>query len=245
MVDLNQALPYISAEWARFHPNMINEVKMSSAVIQLLVLAGIAVFLILRLKDVLGTRDGFEKPQARPNGAAKSRGDFEVIEGGVDQDILDHAKEGSANAKALGAMKAAEPGFGVEEFLNGARGAYEMILMSFENGDMDKIEPFLSEDVFEAFSDVVAQRKKDGLKIEAVFVGVRETGLVNASFDESAQEAEISVRFVCELTSVVRDKAGDIVEGNASEIKRQKDIWTFGRKMGADNPNWQLIATGE
>ena len=218
---------------------------MNSAVIQLLVLAGIAVFLILRLKDVLGTRDGFEKPQARPNGASKSRGDFEVIEGGVDQDILDHAKDGSATAKALAAMKAAEPGFSVSEFLGGARGAYEMILMAFEKGEMGKIKPFLSDDVFEAFSEVVAQREKDGLQIDASFVGIREITLAGAEFDEDDKDAEISVRFVGELTSVVRDKAGDIVEGKPDEIKRQKDVWTFGRDMGENNPNWQLVATGE
>ena len=128
---------------------------MSSAIIQLLVLAGIAVFLILRLKDALGTRDGFEKPPVPAPTASKKRPEFEVIEGGADHDILDHAKEGSNAAIALAAMKAAEPSFGVGDFLNGARGAYEMILMAFENGDLDQVKPFLSDEVFETFSDVV------------------------------------------------------------------------------------------
>jgi len=218
---------------------------MSSSVIQLLVLAGIAIFLILRLKDVLGTRDGFEKPTAPKPIAKKDRAGFEVIEGGPDRDITDHAKEGSETAMALAAMKTAEPSFGVAEFLGGARGAYEMILMAFENGELDQIKPFLSDDVFETFSDVVEQRKESGLSIDAKFVGVRELVLTNAKFNKATAEAELTVKFVGELTSVVRDKAGKVIEGNASEIKRQKDVWTFGRKMGVDDPNWQLVATGE
>jgi len=218
---------------------------MSSAVIQLLVLAGIAVFLILRLKDVLGTRDGFEKPPASAPTETNKRPEFEVIEGGPDHDIIEHVKEDSKAALALAAMKGAEPTFGVSEFLGGARGAYEMILMAFESGDLEKIKPFLSAEVFETFSEVVAAREKKGLSIDANFVGVRELTLSRAEFDKTSQEGEITVKFVGELTSVVRDKDGEIVEGNQDEIKRQKDIWTFGRVMGADNPNWQLVATGE
>ncbi len=217
---------------------------MSSAVIQLLVLAGIAVFLILRLKNVLGTRDGFEKPQVPISSSARKRGEFEVIEGGPDRDIVDHVAEGSAAAKALAAMKVAEPSFSVGEFLTGARGAYEMILMAFEKGDMEKIRPFLGGEVFESFSDVVEAREKQGLTIDAQLVGVRETTLAAAEFDEKTREGEITVRFLGELTSVVRDKDRQIVEGNPNEIKRQKDVWTFARPMGTDDPNWQLVATG-
>jgi len=218
---------------------------MSSAVIQLLVLAGIAVFLILRLKDVLGTRDGFEKPPVSTKVAGRKRSDFEVIEGGPDRDITDHAEEGSESAKALASMKGAEPSFSVSEFLDGARGAYEMILMAFEKGELEQIQPFLSKDVYETFSDVVEARKKEGISIEANFVGVRELTLSDASFDEKSRVGEVTVKFVGELTSVVRDKDGEVLEGNPNEIKRQKDIWTFGRAMAADNPNWQLVATGE
>jgi predicted lipid-binding transport protein (Tim44 family) len=222
---------------------------MSSAVIQLLVLAGIAIFLILRLRNVLGTREGFEKPPVPMGGESEGRRggrrDFEVIEGGVDTDITDHVPDGSPAAKALAAMKIAEPGFNVGEFLHGARGAYEMILMAFENGDLDSILPFLSRDVYETFAEVVELRESQGLKVEATFVGIRELSLVTADYNRDTQEAEVTVRFVGELTSVVKNAAGEVVEGNPNEIKRQKDVWTFARKMGMDNPNWQLVATGE
>jgi len=219
---------------------------MSSAVIQLLVLAGIAVFLILRLRNVLGTRDGFEKPRVdAAEETAKARPEFEVIEGGPDSDITDHAEDGSDAAKALAAMKLVEPSFSVGEFLSGARGAYEMILMAFERGEIDSIAPFLGDDVHQTFVDVVGEREDQGLTIEANFVGVSELALAGAAFDRDTQEAEVTVRFVGELTSAVRDAAGEIIEGNPNEIKRQKDSWTFARTMGVNDPNWKLVATGE
>jgi predicted lipid-binding transport protein (Tim44 family) len=208
------------------------------------VLAGIALFLILRLKNVLGTREGFEKPRSANTPAARKRGDFAVIEGGPDRDITDHVAEDSDAAKALMAMKAAEPSFSVSEFLSGARGAYEMILMAFEKGDIEQIRPFLGEDVFETFAEVVKEREQQGLKIDASFVGVRELTLTGATFDEKSREGEITVRFVGELTSVVKDMDGQVIEGNSNEIKRQKDVWTFARPLGTDDPNWQLVATG-
>lgn len=220
---------------------------MSSPLIQLLVLAAIAIFLILRLRDVLGTREGFEKPvvtrQADERDARRDR--FEVIEGGPDADITDHVEEGSTAASALASMKVAEPSFNVGEFLGGARGAYEMILMGFEAGDLAKIKPFLSDEVYESFATVVEAREAKGLSIDADFVGLRELKLLDAEYDPTTSEGEITVRFVGEQTSVVRDKAGEIVEGNPKEVKRQKDVWTFARVMGSDNPNWQLVATGE
>lgn len=217
---------------------------MSAAVIQLLVLAGIAIFLILRLRSVLGTRDGFEQPQMRAQPTEQPRRDFEVIEGGVDNDIMDHVEDGTRSAKDLAAMKLAEPGFNVSEFLHGARGAYEMILMAFERGDLDEIKPFLSDEVYDSFLSVVSAREDQGLVVEAEFVGVREMTLDEASFDRSSREGEITVRYISELTSVVRNADGDIVEGDRNTIKRQKDLWTFAREMGADDPNWRLVATG-
>ena len=221
---------------------------MNSAIIQLLVLAGIAVFLILRLRSVLGTRDGFEKPQSSlPDSESRGRGrpEFDVIAGGPDRAITDHVEDGSDAAKAFAAMKMAEPGFSVSEFLGGARGAYEMILMAFENGDLSEVRSFLSAEVAEAFDSVIADREREGLTIEANFVGVREVAVHDGGFDRDTNEGDISVRFVGELTSVVRNAEGEIVEGDASEIKRQRDVWTFSRIMGSNDPNWVLVATGE
>lgn len=216
---------------------------MNSPLIQLLVLAGIAVFLILRLRSVLGTREGFEKPPLPTQSEKASRPDFEVIEGGPDRDITDHVPEGSKMAEDLAAMKRIEPEFSVSDFMGGARSAYEMIVMGFERGDLDDIQPFLAEDVFQTFVDVVSAREDQGLTIEAEFIGVRETAIVDTRFDKDTNYAEITMRFVGELTSVVRDSEGQVVEGSPTTVKRQKDTWTFARTMGSDDPNWLLVAT--
>jgi predicted lipid-binding transport protein (Tim44 family) len=217
---------------------------MNSPLIQLLVLAGIAVFLILRLKNVLGTRDGFEPgPSQKPAPDRRASRDFEVIEGGPDLDITDHVEEKSAAAEALATMKRIEPGFNVTEFLGGARGAYEMIVMGYENGELDDIQPFLAEDIYDSFVDGVAAREDQGLTIEASFIGVREMKLMDATLDPETNEAELTIRFTAELTSAVRNSDGEIIEGSLTEVKRQKDTWTFARIMGSDDPNWILVST--
>ncbi|QBX35877.1 Tim44 domain-containing protein [Paracoccus liaowanqingii] len=218
---------------------------MSNPLLQLIVLAGIAIFLILRLRNVLGTRDGFEPPQVDQPAARPTR--FEVIEGSadeIDHDILDHAEAGSPSAEALAAMKRAEPSFGLRDFLSGSRQAYEMILMAFERGDLSEVRPFLSDPVAEAFQSVIDQRVAKGQTVQAQYLGTRDTSLALAEFDPATGVAEISVRFVGELIAATRDADGTVVEGDPKVSRKQKDMWTFARPMGQDDPNWQLVATG-
>ncbi|MGB5866027.1 MAG: Tim44/TimA family putative adaptor protein [Sulfitobacter sp.] len=216
---------------------------MNSPLIQLLVLAAIAVFLILRLKNVLGTREGFEKPPLPNPPSARSGPAFEVIEGGPDLDITDHFDEGTAQARALAEMKRIEPSFNVTDFLAGGRGAYEMIVMGYEKGELDDIKPILSEEVYESFVDGVSAREDQGLTIEAQFIGVREMTLDNVTLDPDTKEAEMTLRFVAELTQAVRNSDGEIVEGSLTDAKKQKDTWVFSRHMGSDDPNWFLVST--
>ena len=219
---------------------------MGSQLIQILVLAGVALFLILRLRDVLGTRDGFEKqlgPEKKSSAEPSGRS-FEVIDGGgVDRDIADYVDPESDTGKALAQMKRAEPTFSVSEFAHGARQAYELILMAYENGELDTLQQFLAPEVYESFSQAVFARADQGLTVDANFVGIRELKIVGAEFSEETREGDITVRFMGELTSVVRNPDGEIVEGDPSAIKRQKDVWTFSRKMGTDDPNWLLVET--
>ncbi len=216
---------------------------MNSSLIQLLVLAGIAVFLILKLRSVLGTREGFEQPPLAADDT-RPRPKFEVIDGGPDRDIADNTSD-PASVAALASMKAAEPSFNVTEFLKGARSAYEMILMAFDKGDLDRIKPFLGDEVATTFSAAIADRQDRGLTIASTFSGVRDLALTEATFDPVSKTAEVSVRFTGELSRTVRDKAGTVVEGSPTAIIRQREVWTFSRRMGAGDPNWQLTATGD
>lgn len=207
--------------------------------LQIVVLAAIAVFLILRLRNVLGTREGFERPPqpvqaARPAPVAAPAGE---------SDVLDHAQPGSPAAEALTAMQRAEPSFAVGPFLTGARQAYEMILTAFERGDLSQVRPFLAPQVAEAFDSVIAARQAQGIRTEVQYLGTRETALQGASFDSQTGTGEISVRFVGELIAVHRDAEGNVVEGDPKAARKQRDVWTFARRMGQDDPNWQLVAT--
>lgn len=218
---------------------------MSSALFQLIVLAAIALFLIIRLRNVLGTRDGYEN-EIKPLERVERNGSdvFEVIEGGPDRDIVDHVPEGSDAAVALAQMKRVEPAFSVAAFLQGSRAAYEMILMAFEKGEIEAVRPFLAPEVHEAFAAAVAEREARGLSVTAEFLGLRELVLTEAMFDTATREAEITVRFGAELISAARDASGTVVEGDPKTPRKQRDSWTFAREMGSADPNWQLVATG-
>ena len=220
---------------------------MGSQMIQIIILAGIALFLIFRLRNVLGTREGFEKPQetAAPLPARQRDRSFDVIEGGtVDPDIADVADPESPTGQALAAMKKVDRDFSVADFQHGARAAYEMIVMAYENGDLDTLRQHLSPEVYAPFAEAIESRNAKGLTVEATFAGVREVKLLDARFDPATNEADVTMRFVGELTSVVRNPEGRIVEGAPNEPKQQKDIWTFSRDMTSDNPNWLLSGTG-
>lgn len=215
----------------------------SNALIQLIVLAAIAIFLILRLRNVLGTRDGFEPDQTQ---TPQPQRKFEVIDGAaqeVDHDIFDHVEEDSTAAKALAAMKQIEPRFGVADFLGGAKAAHEMILIGFERGDLSEIRPFLDDQVAEAFQSVIDARTAKGQVVEAQYLGTRETSITAAEFDMTTRRAEISVRFLSELIVATRDADGNVVDGDPKASRKQRDVWTFGRRMGQNDPNWQLVAT--
>jgi len=220
---------------------------MGSQMIQIIILAAIALFLILRLRNVLGTREGFEKPQEMTGPAPARRRDrpFDVIEGGTaDPDIADFVDPESPAGQALAAMKRVDRTFSVADFSHGARGAYEMIVMAYENGDLDTLRQYLAPDVFQPFEQAINARNAKGYSVEASFAGIREVKLQDARFNPATNEGDITVRFLGELTSVVRDAEGRIVEGAPNELKQQRDVWTFTRDMTSENPNWLLTGTG-
>lgn len=215
---------------------------MSNPMLQIIVLGAIAVFLILKLRGVLGTRDGFE-PTRLPDPATRTPALPDAAPPPAEDEIADHVDPASPAAGALAAMKRAEPSFAVGDFLSGARQAYEMILTAFEKGDLTEVRPFLAPAVAEAFDGVIADRRARGLTGQAQYLGTRETQLANAAFDPATGMGEVTVRFVGELIAAQKDADGVVVDGDEKAARKQRDIWTFARRMGAADPNWQLIAT--
>lgn len=216
--------------------------------IELVLLAAIAVFVLTRLKNVLGTRTGFEDPTRIDPEAEKrpKKPDFVVVDGGQPAAAVIEDVPGvdAESAAALRRMAAADPEFSPKDFVQGARRAYEMILMAYENGDVATLKPLLADDVYEGFTAAIEARKAEGLTVEARFVGVRDARIFSAIFTEETGEADIEMRFTGELVSVVRNVDHEIVEGDPTEVRRQTDLWTFTRVMGSSDPNWVLSATG-
>lgn len=218
---------------------------MSDPMFQLVILGVIALFVILRLRSVLGTRSGFEPTNIPKPTFQKDNAKVRDSDNKVDRDIADYVSLDSPSGKALSQMKKAEESFLLTEFIQGAGQAYEMILIAFEEGDRDGLRPFLADDVYDSFEAVITEREKAKLNIDATFIGLREIKLSSAEYDWRTKEGEITLSLIAELTTVITDKNNKTIEGDKNTIKRQKDIWTFSRIMGNDNPNWTLVATGE
>ena len=207
-------------------------------------LAGVALFLIIRLKNVLGTRDGFEPTKKTKNSNMEVKANLEIIEGGLDEEASDYLTGDENSAMTLKRIKELEPSFSLSEFICGAGGAYEMILMAFQAGNIDSVSSFLSSEVKNNFDEAIHDRNKKELIIESEFIGIRDTAIKKVSFNEKSSTAEICVSFLADIKSEVKNKDGDVVEGEKSETKKQFDIWAFSREIGSDNPNWLLIETG-
>ncbi|MEM8753399.1 MAG: Tim44/TimA family putative adaptor protein [Pseudomonadota bacterium] len=214
---------------------------MGDGLVTIVILAGVTIFLLMRLKSVLGTKTGFEKKPEPVFGSRTPQ--VEPVE--RDAEPIEDFDDGDPLSAVYAKMRDVEPGFSPAAFADGAKKAYEMLLMAFENGDKALLEQYLSPDVYQGFAAAIDERADQGLTVDARFVGVRDARIVDARFDEDDQVAEIEMQFVGELVTVVRDSEHRIVEGDPNEVRRETDRWTFGRKMGANDPNWLLIATGE
>ena len=219
--------------------------------VQIIVLAAVAFFLFWRLRSVLGSRQGFEKVNKNVNEKTKSsktntnNGDktIDLKSSIVDEDIADYVDENSEQFKILSELKKLEDGWLVSHFVSGAKLAYEEILMAFENGDLNKIKKLSSKEVFTAFKDVIDDRYQKGFQVEAEFGGVRDIRIKDVKLNKKNLEANITMTFQCDITYSIKDKNNKIVEGGPDKVKKQKDVWTFTRKMNSDIPIWYLTKT--
>lgn len=215
--------------------------------LQIFILAAVAIFLFWRLRAVLGSRDGFEKTL---NDIKDTRDVSntpivvdEKIENRQDEDIFDYVEESSKSADAFKKMKEFDNDFSVNKFVSGAKMAYEIILMAFEKGDLEKLKNLLEKKVLQSFKSVIDKRRKDGFVVDAKFIGMRDIRIINATFSQKTKIADVTLTFKSEITTVVKDSKGNIVEGHPDEIKRQKDTWVFTKNLSEKTPIWLLKST--
>ena len=223
---------------------------MNSDMIELLVLIALAAIVLYRLKMVIGSRTGHEgtpdyvrrREEARQT--EESRSGPVAVPDPVDFDEDHQPPVTGDNAEALARIREVEPDFDPNAFVEGARGAYEMILMAYEEGDRETLQSLLSPDVYQAFESGISAREEEGLRVEARFIGVRDAAVEELAYEPDTRIADVTVRFVGELITSVRDAENRVVEGDPNEVRRQSDVWTFSREMGSVDPNWLLTGTG-
>ena len=215
--------------------------------LQIFILAAVAIFLFWRLRAVLGSRDGFEKNIKNVKTSKKLIKSPNIIEepskADPDDDIFDYVEENSRSADVFKKMKEFDSDFSVNKFVSGAKMAYEIIIMAFENGDTEKLGGLLEQKVLKSFKSVIEKRKKDGLVIEAKFIGMRDIRIIDASLSEKTKIADITLSFKSEISTVVKDAEGSVVEGHPDEIKKQKDTWVFTKDLSKKSPIWLLKST--
>ena len=192
--------------------------------IDIILLAMFAGFIILRLRNILGRKVGHQrKPDRRyfPKGmeVLKDIENNEAIRtGNVDEEVK-------------------------KQFLKGAEMAYEQIITSFANGDKKVLKNLLGESMYERFATVIDERKEKKLKYETTFIGLKSSKVLE--FKKIENIYKVSVNFVSEIITCVRDKNNQIVEGNPDTIKTVNDIWKFSKNMWSQDPTWYLVETSK
>merc|ERR1712146_861647 len=157
--------------------------------------------------------------------------------------IFSTVEENSKNAQVFKKMKEFDSEFSVNKFVSGAKMAYEIILMAFERGDIEKLNTLLEKKVLTSFKSVIDKRKKDGFIVDAKFIGMRDIRIINASFSQKTKIADVTLSFKSEITTVVKDSKGSVIEGHPDEIKKQKDTWVFTKNLSDKSPVWFLKST--
>ena len=226
--------------------------------IDIIILLAVAAFLILKLRSVLGKRSGHEKrPDVDPfNGKRGEPGEDKVIHlpnrNKAEEEVAagSEARAGRTESDMSGdgdgipgltKIKLADANFDEEQFLAGARGAFEMIVQAFAAGEQRALKPLLADEVYENFSSAIDERVERQEKLETTLVGIKSAEIIDASLENKT--ALVTVKFVSEQINVTRDRAGGVVEGDPSHVARITDLWTFARNVRSRDPNWSLIAT--
>lgn len=216
--------------------------------IDVIIFAAIAAFLVFRLVSVLGKRTGEEQPR-NPFGMARS-GDMTQGPDSPSENVVplpgtekpDDAPEiSSPLAEALTQIGAADRSFSAEEFLKGARGAFEMVITAFALGDTNTLKALLSDAVFANFENAITQRERAGETQETTLIGIDTAEIIEANMAHTM--AQVTVKFVSQQISVTRNEAGTARDGDPDLVNQVTDIWTFARDTRSKDPNWQLVET--
>ena len=204
--------------------------------IDIIIFAVIAVFLIYRLKNILGQKTGFDP----------SEDESKNHKGIKASNVLDFAKTESAKNlnqldEDLKKIKNIDKDFSVEEFISGAKIFFEMVVKAFVSGDLNKIKDYIKISLLDDFQSAINEREKDN---ETLIINIKK--VVNIIIkDVRINKSNVSIRvlFETDQIKVLKDKNNKIIDGNPRKVIKVRDIWLFERNIASQNKNWTLIET--
>jgi predicted lipid-binding transport protein (Tim44 family) len=215
--------------------------------IDIIILAMVAGFIVLRLRSVLGRRTGHD-PREAPDTFGRTperEADNVVALPGVrkprDVTDIEPMYQGTPLEPGLVQVKMADPSFTAARFLEGAAKAFEMIVAAFAAHDTDTLRPLLSPEVFSRFAAAIQDREDRGETMETELVVLKPPRM--ESVEMHGNRAEIAVRFQSEQVNIVKDRDGKVIEGSRDHVDSLTDVWTFARETASRDPNWILVAT--
>ena len=216
-----------------------------------------AVVIFAQLRSVLGRRTGNERRPHNPYARFKPGEDQDnapgednvvslpgrdkALEAAAFEMIDDYAKPGTKLNKGLREIRKADGGFEPKSFIDGAKMAYEMIVMAYADGDRRTLKNLLSREVYDGFIGAISEREDKGERVQSSFVGVNKADIIGAEM--KGTEAHVVVRIISELISATLNKSGEVVDGDPETVAEVKDVWTFARDTRTKDPNWKLVAT--
>jgi predicted lipid-binding transport protein (Tim44 family) len=216
--------------------------------IDILFFAMVAAFIALRLRSVLGRRTGQERRRSggfgspRPNGAADnvvSLPDRSSAQAEADAGLVDLA-DGSVKT-GLTQIRLADSRFDLQQFLAGARAAFEMIVEAYADGNKAMLRPLLADKVYRGFDGAIDQRQAAGQTLETQLTAVPAAEVVGAEM--AGSRARITVRFKSEQINLLKDAEGKVLDGDPTTAEEVIDLWTFERDTASPDPNWILVET--
>jgi len=211
----------------------------------IILFAMIAAFLVLRLRSVMGRRTGNERRRDSLMRRAEAIPDKVVTlpqrPTGTPPPAA-AAVPADAIAAGVARIRAADPDFDPARFLEGARGAFDIIVAGFAAGDKNRLRPLLSDEVFTSFAGAIDERIAAKETLETRILRLKSIDIAEAG--QIARTARITIRLVSEQINVVRAHDGSIVDGDPDHPIEKTDFWTFVRDTGSTDPNWVLVATG-
>ena len=190
-------------------------------------LAVVAGIVLLRLRSVLGKRTGSEKKD--PNLYSYDK----PVNQSTDTPKPVQMQSSTNNSKT--------DWFDNDNFIAGAKGAYETIVTNFENDNIKELKPLLEEDVLKSFTEVIENRKKNGEHVEFSFIGIESAEIIYKDLNSSPME--VTVRFISEMITCIKNSKDEVISGSLNQIQKVTDVWTFAKFKNKKNANWLLLAT--